>query len=76
MIEFLDDDNVEALDRARRRRRVSREHPVIGVGGGGSNAVNRMISAGVRGVEYFACNTDLQALRRAARRTSCRSGPR
>jgi cell division protein FtsZ len=39
---------------------------VIGIGGGGSNAVNRMIAAGVRGVEYIACNTDLQALRRAA----------
>ena len=39
---------------------------VIGVGGGGSNAVNRMISAGVKGVEYFACNTDLQALRKCA----------
>ena len=38
---------------------------VIGVGGGGSNAVNRMIAAGVRGVEYIACNTDLQALRKA-----------
>ena len=39
---------------------------VIGVGGGGSNAVNRMISAGLRGVGYIACNTDLQALRRAS----------
>ena len=38
---------------------------VIGVGGGGANAVNRMIAAGVRGVEYIACNTDLQALRLA-----------
>lgn len=38
---------------------------VIGVGGGGSNAVNRMIAAGVRGVDYIACNTDLQALRKA-----------
>ncbi len=39
---------------------------VIGIGGGGSNAVNRMIAAGVRGVDYMACNTDLQALRRAS----------
>ena len=38
---------------------------VIGIGGGGSNAVNRMIAAGVRGVDYMACNTDLQALRKA-----------
>lgn len=35
---------------------------VIGVGGGGNNAVNRMISAGLRGVEFIAINTDKQAL--------------
>ena len=36
---------------------------VIGVGGGGSNAVNRMIRAKVEGVEFIAANTDLQALK-------------
>src|ERR1700740_1936251 len=36
---------------------------VIGVGGGGNNAVNRMIDAGVEGIEFIAANTDLQALR-------------
>jgi cell division protein FtsZ len=35
---------------------------VIGVGGGGGNAVNRMICAGVEGVEFITANTDLQAL--------------
>jgi len=35
---------------------------VIGVGGGGSNAVNRMINAGVNGVEFIAVNTDKQSL--------------
>ena len=35
---------------------------VIGVGGGGSNAVNRMIEAGVQGVEFITVNTDAQAL--------------
>jgi cell division protein FtsZ len=35
---------------------------VIGVGGGGVNAVNRMIDAGIRGVEFIAINTDAQAL--------------
>lgn len=35
---------------------------VVGVGGGGSNAVNRMIDHGVRGVEFIAVNTDAQAL--------------
>ncbi len=38
---------------------------VIGVGGGGGNAVNRMIEAGVDGVEFIAANTDLQALRKS-----------
>src|SRR5438874_4251261 len=37
---------------------------VLGVGGGGSNAVNRMIQSGVRGVEFIAINTDTQALSR------------
>jgi len=36
---------------------------VIGVGGGGNNAVNRMIAAGVEGVEFIAANTDVQALK-------------
>src|SRR5580693_6484750 len=35
---------------------------VIGVGGGGNNAVNRMIAANVVGVEFIAANTDVQAL--------------
>jgi cell division protein FtsZ len=35
---------------------------VVGVGGGGGNAVNRMIDAGVKGVEFIVANTDLQAL--------------
>jgi cell division protein FtsZ len=36
---------------------------VIGVGGGGSNAVNRMVKVGLDGVEFIVANTDLQALR-------------
>src|SRR5476651_965129 len=36
---------------------------VVGVGGGGSNAVNRMVQAGFEGVEFVVANTDLQALR-------------
>jgi cell division protein FtsZ len=35
---------------------------VVGVGGGGSNAVNRMVDAGIAGVEFIAVNTDAQAL--------------
>ncbi len=37
---------------------------VVGVGGGGGNAINRMIEAGVQGVEFIAVNTDAQALAR------------
>src|SRR5574341_2125143 len=36
---------------------------VVGVGGGGGNSVSRMVAAGLQGVEFFAVNTDLQALR-------------
>ena len=35
---------------------------VVGIGGGGNNAVNRMIASGMRGVEFIAVNTDKQAL--------------
>ena len=36
---------------------------VLGVGGGGSNAVNRMVEAELQGVEFIAMNTDVQALK-------------
>ena len=39
---------------------------VVGVGGGGVNAVNRMVEAGVEGVEFIAVNTDLQSLQQTA----------
>jgi cell division protein FtsZ len=77
MIEFVGDED---------RRRVSIELDggdaspalikVIGIGGGGSNAVNRMIAAGVRGVDYMACNTDLQALRKATASIKMQIGSR
>jgi len=35
---------------------------VLGIGGGGSNAVNRMINSGMKGIDFFALNTDAQAL--------------
>ncbi|HJU93518.1 MAG TPA: cell division protein FtsZ [Pyrinomonadaceae bacterium] len=38
---------------------------VIGIGGGGSNAVNRMIESGIEGIEFLVANTDLQALKRS-----------
>ena len=38
---------------------------VIGVGGGGNNAVNRMITTNIQGVEFVSVNTDRQALRKS-----------
>jgi cell division protein FtsZ len=53
-------------------KRYNPEHAaaikVVGVGGGGCNAVNRMIDAGLANVEFYAVNTDVQALQ------SCRTG--
>ncbi len=42
---------------------------VIGVGGGGNNAINRMINSNIKGVEFIAINTDAQALRAANAKT-------
>ena len=39
---------------------------VIGVGGGGSNVVNRMVRSGMKGVDFIAVNTDKQALKNSA----------
>ena len=47
---------------------------VVGVGGGGSNAVNRMIASGLQGVEFIAINTDKQALRKSTAPTQLAIG--
>jgi len=47
---------------------------VVGAGGGGSNAVNRMIEAGIKGVEFIAINTDAQALNRSLAETKAQIG--
>jgi cell division protein FtsZ len=65
------DDNMLDREDARRlrlrldegERHAGARIKVIGVGGGGSNAVNRMVQAGFDGVEFIVANTDLQALR-------------
>ncbi|MDX9865923.1 MAG: cell division protein FtsZ [Anaerolineaceae bacterium] len=49
---------------------------VFGLGGGGSNAVNRMIELGLGGVEYIAANTDQQALENSLAETRLQIGPR
>jgi cell division protein FtsZ len=58
MSEGADDLRIHYQDDAPRGARIK----VIGVGGGGNNAVNRMIAAGLEGVEFIAANTDAQAL--------------
>lgn len=47
---------------------------VVGVGGAGSNAVNRMIAAGLNGIEFWAANTDAQALELAAAKNRIQIG--
>jgi len=49
---------IQYHDETRRNARIK----VIGVGGGGNNAINRMIEANVQGVEFISANTDVQAL--------------
>ncbi|WP_423189667.1 cell division protein FtsZ [Alkalibacterium sp. f15] len=49
---------------------------VIGVGGAGGNAVNRMIEDGVQGVEFIVANTDLQALDMMSAETKIQLGPK
>ena len=65
----------------RRAARRSARHPqsrrtirVVGVGGGGGNAVNEMIRAGTRGVDFIVCNTDAQALTRSFANTRLQIG--
>ena len=47
---------------------------VIGVGGAGNNAVNRMIASGIRGVEFISVNTDRQALKNSNASTKIQIG--
>ncbi|MCA1989227.1 MAG: cell division protein FtsZ [Desulfarculus sp.] len=47
---------------------------VVGVGGGGNNALNNMIEAGMRGVEFICANTDVQALERSKARVQLQLG--
>jgi cell division protein FtsZ len=49
---------------------------VVGLGGGGCNAVNRMIEFGVKGVEFIACNTDQQALQSSLADKRIQLGPK
>ena len=59
---FKDIDPAELRLRLADDRRAGARIKVIGVGGGGSNAVSRMVQSGFEGVEFIVANTDLQAL--------------
>ncbi|HEV3485834.1 MAG TPA: cell division protein FtsZ, partial [Vicinamibacterales bacterium] len=59
-------DNTTLRLRLEEEGRTGARIKVVGVGGGGSNAVNRMVAAGFDGVEFIVANTDLQALRQNA----------
>src|SRR2546423_10514959 len=56
----MQENTMQKADRQDGRARIK----VIGAGGGGGNAVNRMISAALKGVQFVAVNTDIQALER------------
>jgi cell division protein FtsZ len=66
-------ERAEKTDKANRLD-VKANIKVIGVGGAGSNAVNRMIAAGLNGVEFWSCNTDAQALDLAAAKNRLQIG--
>ncbi len=54
--------------------RIGAKIKVVGIGGGGGNAVNRMIQTGIEGVDFIAVNTDLQALNSNRARTKVQIG--
>jgi cell division protein FtsZ len=76
MIELVDDGRSRLAVELERGDASPAVIKVIGIGGGGCNAINRMIAAGVRGVDYIACNTDLQALRKSGATTKMQLGAR
>src|SRR6202035_4936906 len=58
-----DQNNMAEVRRAVTEPTHSATIKVIGIGGGGCNAVNRMVAAGLAGVDFFSVNSDVQALR-------------
>src|SRR2546430_1841077 len=65
MITFDESPNAGKLKISLNEEQLTAKIKVIGVGGGGGNAVNRMIQAGIKGVEFLVTNTDVQAMRAA-----------
>ena len=67
MMDYNDDNNITMMDGTATIK-------VIGVGGAGNNAVNRMIEAGIKGVDFIAVNTDRQALQTSKASTKIQIG--
>ena len=67
MMDYNDDNNITMMDGTATIK-------VIGVGGAGNNAVNRMIDAGIKGVDFIAVNTDRQALQTSRANTKIQIG--
>src|SRR5438105_2030084 len=63
MITFDEKPNSGSLGVQFDEEQLTAKIKVIGVGGGGGNAVNRMIQAGIKGIEFLVANTDVQAMR-------------
>ena len=67
------DNNTDSIDFSLPKN-ISSVIKVIGIGGGGSNAVNHMISEGIKGVDFVICNTDAQALEKGQAATKVQLG--
>ena len=67
------DNNIDSIDFSLPKN-ISSVIKVIGIGGGGSNAVNHMISEGIKGVDFVICNTDAQALEKGQAATKVQLG--
>jgi cell division protein FtsZ len=68
-------ERTEKFDKSSRQQDLSKANiKVVGVGGAGSNAVNRMIAAGLNGIEFWSANTDAQALELASAKNRMQIG--
>src|SRR6184192_2336855 len=74
MITFDESPNAGKLKISLDEEQLTAKIKVIGVGGGGGNAVNRMIQAGIKGVEFLVTNTDVQAMRASLAPTKLQIG--
>ena len=63
--DYLESQNERTISKKKRTRGYAKVK-VIGVGGGGCNVINTMIDYGLMGVEFWVCNTDMQALEHSA----------